>query len=401
MRFIHLADLHIGKMVHEFSMLDDQRHILNQVVSEMDQMQQEGRPINAVLIAGDVFDRSVPSAEALSVFDAFLNQLAARELPVYIISGNHDSAERLAFGQQFMEKGGIFFSRPLNHTNVDPDDPLDYHVLCDEYGEVRIYMLPFIRPIQVRQLYPDAEINTWTDAVREVLLHVPLDLTKRNILMAHQFVTGAETCDSEELNIGGADNVGVDVFEAFDYVALGHLHGPQRATRDSIRYAGSPLKYSFSEERHHKSFPVVTFGEKKDVGLCAPEIELIPLKPLRDLKTIKGMYMDLTSAKYYLSLGEDYREHYYCVVLTDEMDQIDAIRKLRTIYPNIMLLQYDNLRTRGEGRQEVAAVDSDNHTPLELAELLYEKIQSQPMNEEQRAYLADVMERVFNKEVAE
>lgn len=398
MRFIHLADLHIGKTVHEFSMLDDQRHILNQVVSEMDQMKQEGRPVNAVLVAGDVFDRSVPSADALSVFDAFLNELAARELPVYIISGNHDSAERLAFGQQFMEKGGIFFSRPLNHACVDPDDPLDYHVLCDEFGEVRIYMLPFIRPIQVRQLYPEAEIHTWTDAVREVLRHVPLDPTKRNVLMAHQFVTGAETCDSEELSIGGADNVSADVFDAFDYVALGHLHGPQRATREHIRYAGSPLKYSFSEERHHKSFPVVTFGEKRDAGLCAPEIELVPLKAKRDLKTIKGTYMDLTSSAYYKRLN---REHYYRVVLTDEMDQVDAIRKLRTIYPNIMLLQYDNLRTRGEGRQEIAAVDSDNHTPLELAELLYEKIQSQPMNEQQRAYLADVMERVFDKEVAE
>lgn len=398
MRLIHLADLHIGKMVHEFSMLDDQKYVLNEVVSELDRLHQEGKPIDAVLIAGDVFDRSVPSADALAVFDEFLNQLARQNLPVYIISGNHDSAERLAFGQQFMEKGGIFFSRPLHHPHVNPDDPLDYHVLCDEYGEVRIYMLPFIRSIQVRQLYPESEIKTWTDAVREVLRHVPLDLTKRNILMAHQFVTGAATCESEEMNIGGADNVNADVFEGFDYVALGHLHGPQRATRDSIRYAGSPLKYSFSEEHHNKSFPVVTFGEKRNAGLCEPEIELVPLHPKRDLKTIRGNYMDLTNASYYAGLQ---RENYFRVVLTDEMDQVDAIRKLRTIYPNTMLLEYDNTRTRGGGGQEVAAVDSDNHTPLELAELLYEKIQSQPMNEEQRAYLASVIERVFNEEDAE
>lgn len=375
MKFLHLADLHLGKRVNGFSMLEDQAHILRQILAILDDEQPDG-----VLIAGDVYDKSVPSVEAVELLDGFLTELRARGVPVLLISGNHDSPERLAFGGRVMDSCGI-------HISPVYDGALAPVTLHDEFGPVHVWLLPFVKPAHVRRWFPDADIESYTDAVAEAVAHMDIDTSARNVLVTHQFVTGGARSGSEELSVGGTDNVDSGVFAPFDYVALGHLHGAQHIGRETIRYAGSPLKYSFSEARQHKSVTVVTLGEKGDV-----QVRTVALTPLRELREIRGSYDELTARSFYEHTT--YRSDYLHLILTDEQDVFDAMSRLRTIYPYLMTLDYDNARTRAAGGTSVSA-ETERRTPLELFEALYQRQNHRPMSEVQRAYIAQLMEQIM------
>lgn len=375
MKFLHLADLHLGKRVNGFSMLEDQAHILRQILAILDDEQPDG-----VLIAGDVYDKSVPSVEAVGLLDGFLTELRARGVPVLLISGNHDSPERLAFGGRVMDSCSI-------HISPVYDGALAPVTLQDAFGPVHVWLLPFVKPAHVRRWFPDADIESYTDAMAEAVAHMDIDTAARNVLVTHQFVTGGTCSGSEELSVGGTDNVDSGVFAPFDYVALGHLHGAQHIGRETIRYAGSPLKYSFSEARQHKSVTVVTLGEKGDV-----QVRTVALTPLRELREIRGSYNELTARSFYEHTT--YRSDYLHLILTDEQDVFDAMSRLRTIYPYLMTLDYDNARTRAAGGMSVPA-EAERRTPLELFEALYRRQNHQPMSEVQRAYIAQLMEQIM------
>ena len=375
MKFLHLADLHLGKRVNGFSMLEDQAHILRQILAILDDEQPDG-----VLIAGDVYDKSVPSVEAVGLLDGFLTELRARGVPVLLISGNHDSPERLAFGGRVMDSCGI-------HISPVYDGALAPVTLHDEFGPVHVWLLPFVKPAHVRRWFPDADIESYTDAMAEAVAHMDIDTAARNVLVTHQFVTGGARSGSEELSVGGTDNVDSSVFAPFDYVALGHLHGAQQIGRPTIRYAGSPLKYSFSEASQRKSVTVVTLGEKSAV-----DVRTVPLTPLRDLREIRGSYDELTARSFYEHTT--YRSDYLHLILTDEQDVFDAMSRLRTIYPYLMTLDYDNARTRAAGGMSVPA-ETERRTPSELFEALYLRQNHRPMSEVQRAYIAQLMEQIM------
>lgn len=375
MKFLHLADLHLGKRVNGFSMLEDQAHILRQILAILDDEQPDG-----VLIAGDVYDKSVPSVEAVGLLDGFLTELRARGVPVLLISGNHDSPERLAFGGRVMDSCGI-------HISPVYDGALAPVTLQDAFGPVHVWLLPFVKPAHVRRWFPDADIESYTDAMAEAVAHMDIDTAARNVLVTHQFVTGGTRSGSEELSVGGTDNVDSSVFAPFDYVALGHLHGAQRIGCETIRYAGSPLKYSFSEARQHKSVTVVTLGEKGDV-----QVRTVALTPLRELREIRGSYNELTARSFYEHTT--YRSDYLHLILTDEQDVFDAMSRLRTIYPYLMTLDYDNARTRAAGGMSVPA-ETERRTPSELFEALYLRQNHRPMSEVQRAYIAQLMEQIM------
>ena len=375
MKFLHLADLHLGKRVNGFSMLEDQAHILRQILAILDDEQPDG-----VLIAGDVYDKSVPSVEAVELLDGFLTELRTRGVPVLLISGNHDSPERLAFGGRVMDSCGI-------HISPVYDGALAPVTLHDEFGPVHVWLLPFVKPAHLRRWFPDADIESYTDAVAEAVAHMDIDTAARNVLVTHQFVTGGTRSGSEELSVGGTDNVDSGVFAPFDYVALGHLHGAQHIGRETIRYAGSPLKYSFSEARQHKSVTVVTLGEKGDV-----QVRTVALTPLRELREIRGSYDELTARSFYEHTT--YRSDYLHLILTDEQDVFDAMSRLRTIYPYLMTLDYDNARTRAAGGMSVPA-ETERRTPLELFEALYQRQNHRPMSEVQREYIEHLMEQIM------
>lgn len=377
MRFLHLSDLHLGKRVNEFSMLEDQAYILKEILNIIDEQK-----VEAVLIAGDVYDKVIPSAEAVRLLDDFLTRLAARELPVFLISGNHDSAERVAFGSRLMSSRQIYLS-PVFESDVEPI------TVSDRYGEINIYMLPFVKPSLVKRVYPEEEIITYQDAVNAAVQHMQIDTDKRNILLAHQFVTGAARCDSEEMSVGGLDDVDAAIFDGFDYVALGHLHGPQKIGKETVRYSGTPLKYSFSEANHKKAAVIVDMEEKGTVN-----IQQIPLVPKHDMREIRGTYMEVTALDFYKDMKTD---DYLHITLTDEEDIPDAIGKLRTIYPNIMKLSYDNLRTRAAGTVRGTA-EVEEKSPMELLKEFYEMQNNQPMTDEQEEIARGMMEEIWEDE---
>ena len=316
MKLLHLSDLHIGKRVNEFSMLEDQKYILQQIIEIADIEQVDG-----LILAGDIYDKPVPPTEAVQIFDQFLTKLAQRNRKIFIISGNHDSAERIAFGAKLMNSKGVYVS-PVYNGNIEPI------ALKDEYGEIFIYLLPFIKPAVIHHVFPQEDCESYEDAARIAISHMKVNTEKRNILVAHQLVTGADRCDSEEILIGGLDNINSCVFETFDYVALGHIHSPQSITKETIRYCGTPLKYSFSEAGQKKSVTVLEFFEKENI-----QIRTIPLYPLRDMCKIKGTYLEVTNLNFYKDLN---REDYVQITLTDEEDIPDGIKKLRVIYPNCL-----------------------------------------------------------------
>lgn len=375
MKFVHLGDLHIGKRVNDFLMLNDQEYVLEQIIDIISK-----EKIDGVLIAGDVYDKQVPSLEAIKLFDDFLTRIANMDVKVFIISGNHDSAERLSFAGRLIEKSGVYIA-PMYEGNVIK------HTVIDEYGDIDIYMLPYVKPVHVKKYYPDREIDSYNDALKCAMESVDIDEKKRNIIVAHQFVTGATVCDSEELSIGGLENVDASIFDKFDYVALGHIHGAQKVQRDTLRYSGTPLKYSFSEINHKKSVTIVDIKDKKDneVDIC---IDLKELKPLHDMRKLKGGYDEITLKENYINT--DTRDYMH-IILTDEEDIPDAIGKLRAIYPNIMKLEYDNARTRSNNKLDIVN-RIEEKTPLDLFKELYELQNNQEVSDEQEQYLRDIFE---------
>ncbi|MBE5936111.1 MAG: exonuclease SbcCD subunit D [Lachnospiraceae bacterium] len=444
MKFIHLGDLHIGKRVNDFPMIKDQEYILNQIIDVM-----VDEKVDAVLIAGDVYDKVVPGADAVVLFDDFLTKITKLGIKVYLISGNHDSAERLAFAKKLVENSGVYISPVFNGK-------VTKCVVEDEYGDINIYMLPFIKPMQVKRFYKryledeknahlvEANINeqnlldekdlvgdakadiegdkkepvfveentiedsntednntednntednreeiawdNYNDVYRLVMDTIELDMSKRNVIVAHQFVTGAQTCDSEELAIGGLDNISTDNFEEFDYVALGHIHSPQKIIKETIRYSGTPLKYSLSEINHNKTVTIINMKEKGAV-----DVKQLPLTPLHDMRHIKGTYDELTLRDNYI---ETDTSDYMYITLTDEEDVPDAIGRLRSIYPNIMRLDYENTRTRTQANIEVTD-RVEEKKPIELLAELFEMQNNKEMTQEQEEYVQQLIEDIW------
>ena len=379
---MHLADLHLGKRVNGFSMMEDQEYILNRILEIMEEEQPDG-----LLIAGDVYDKTIPPAEAVRRMDDFLTAVAAKHVPVFLISGNHDSAERVAFGHQLMQGSGIWISPVYDGT-------IRHHTLEDRWGEVNIYLIPFLRPSVVRSFFPDVEIEDYTDALRTIIEDLQVDTSRRNVVLAHQFVTAAgalpETCDSEQLSVGGLDRVDGSVFSPFDYTALGHLHGPQRVGSETIRYAGSPLKYSFSELHQKKSVTVAELRAKGET-----EIRQIPLQPRREMIELRGTFEEILAEA--RKKGEPQTDYYH-MILTDETDVVDALSRLREYYPNIMLLDYDNRRTRSQ--KEVEQLDRvEERTPGKLFAALYEQQNGQEMDSDRKEYLDGLIREIWEEQV--
>ena len=378
MKLFHISDLHIGKKVNGFSMIEDQRYILTEII----QMIEEERP-DVLLISGDVYDVKQPSAEAVALLDDFLKKLAKEHADIgmdtCIISGNHDSAERLAYASSIIDMSGI-------HISPVYDGKVSAFRKSDEYGEVSFYLLPFLRPADVKRYFPDEGINSYDDAIHTVVSDLNVDTSKRNVILSHQFVTGAKRSESEEVIVGGLDNISALNYDDFDYAALGHIHGPQKTGRDTVRYSGTPLKYSFSEEHDKKSVVEVDLLEKGNVSISLHE-----LTPKHDMRVIRGRYDDLMNRENYKDTDTD---DYVKIVLTDEEDIPSAIEKLRVVYPNIMQLEYDNKRTRTaqtiEGDAKV-----DEKSPQQLFEEFYELQNNQSMTDEQKEYVSSLIEKVW------
>ena len=377
MKFIHISDLHLGKRIYEYSLLEEQAHILNQIIEITDSEKPDG-----VLIAGDVYDKPIPPAEAVKLFDDFLVRLSQRKTEVFVISGNHDSPERIAFGARIMSAGGIHLS-PVYNGEIEPFS------MSDEYGKVNVYMLPFVKPAHVR-CFCDEEIASYTDAIRAAVSKMRINSAERNVLVTHQFVTGAARCESEEISVGGSDNVDAAVFESFDYVALGHLHSPQNCGSPKIRYCGTPLKYSFSEVKDKKS---VTVAERLEKGNM--RYKTIELTPLHELVELKGTYEEITLKSFYENTS--WREDYTHITLTDEEDIPDAISKLKPIYQRLMKLDYDNKRTRNNAIIE-SAESVETKSPLELFADFYMLQNNQPMSGEQTDFMKELIEKVWEDE---
>lgn len=378
MKFLHLADLHLGKRYNEFSLIGDQKYILDEIVGIFDAERCDG-----VIIAGDIYDKSVPSAEAVELFDGFLNALAERGAQVFAISGNHDSAERIAFGSRLMSLGGVHFS-PVYSGTVEPVR------LRDKYGVVNVYMLPFIKPATVRRFFGGQTIENYNDAVKAAVNAMNVDTRERNVLVAHQFVTGASHSGSEEFVVGDLGNVDAEIFAPFDYTALGHVHGAQNVGSSAVRYSGTPLKYSLSEAKNEKSVTVVELGPKGDLN-----VRTVALKPLRDVVEIRGTYEELTKRSFYG--GTTLTGDLVHVVLTDEEEVPDALGKLRLIYPDIASLRYDNARTQESSQVgQLEAVSA--RSPIELFSALFEAQNNKPMSSEQRELAESLIEKIWGDE---
>lgn len=377
MKFIHLSDLHLGKRLNEFSLIDDQRYILNEILKII----KDEKP-DAVMIAGDIYDKSIPSTEAVELFDDFVFNLSKLKAQIFIISGNHDSPERLAFGSRLMDKTGVHMS-PVYDGDIKP------YTMKDKYGEINIFMLPFIKPIQVKRFFPDEGINSYTDGVNVAIKQMKIDTSQRNILIAHQFVTGAKRSESEELSVGGLDNVDSSVFADFDYVALGHIHSPQKVSSDKIYYSGTPLKYSFSESSDIKSVAVVEVKDKNDVA-----IKTIPLTPLHDMIELKGIYEDLMRKSFYENTS--YQSDYVRITLTNEEDILNALGNLRVVYHNLMELRYDNRRTKSSSNIN-GAINVENKSPFDLFSELYELQNGSKMTEQQSEFIQNLINDIWER----
>ena len=380
MKVLHVSDLHIGKRVNGMSMLDDQRYILRQILDIAEKHQ-----VSVLLIAGDIYDKASPSAEAVTVFDAFLTDAVAAGLRVLAIPGNHDSAERIAYAQGLLEKQGVCLP-PVYAGEVERVE------LEDEHGPVEFWLLPFLKPGDVRRFFPDEEIgDDYSAALRAVLGACDIDQGKRNVVLSHQLVTAYGTAPDradDEIKLGGMDNVDVSVYDAFDYVALGHVHRPQRVGRDTVRYSGSPLKYSFSEARYGKSVALVELGEKKpgdDVGECV-SFKLIPLVPLHDVREVRGTLADV------LAMGAE--SDYLHITLSDEHPQLDAMAKIHEVFPNAMMLDYDNVTVLVDRPQTQLTADPDSMDTLDLFGAFYESQVGNPLDDEQRDFARKLIAKV-------
>jgi len=371
-----MADLHIGKRLNEFSMIEDQRHVLDQIIEII-----KAEEVDGILIAGDVYDKSQPTVEAVELFDDFLTTMSETGIPIFIISGNHDSPERLNFGKRILEKNNLYIGGVF-------EGALEKITLKDEYGNYNIYMLPFVKPIMVRPYFQQV-IESYDDAVHAVIESAEIDQSERNILVAHQFVIGGllepERTDSENISVGGIDNVHVEAFDAFDYVALGHLHSPQKIGRNEVRYAGSPLKYSFSEVKHVKSVTIINMKEKGEVT-----IEKVPLSPLYDMREVKGPIVEL------IRLGseeQEGREDYIHAIVTDEEEVYDAIGRLRQVYPNLMTLEFHNSKTAetvSAGTMSLEKISEKNI--YELFQDFYLMQNNAEFSQVQQKFIMDIIE---------
>lgn len=379
MKLMHISDLHIGKRVNEFSMLEDQEYILNEIIKIA-----KDENISGIIIAGDVYDKTVPPIEAVDLADEFLTKLVEENISIYMISGNHDSPERLNFGSRIMEKNNLFICGEY-------DGDLRKIVIEDEYGKLNIYFLPYIKPSIVNNKL-GLETKTYDKSVKEALKVIDIDVESRNILIAHQFVTFGSTVpelsDSETKSLGGIDNVDASVFDKFDYVALGHIHKPQKIGREVIRYSGSPLKYSFSECNHKKSVCIVDFKEKNN---C--EIKLVPLIPKRDMKQLKTSMEDLKSGNILSSIPSDTYMH---ITLTDDEEVIDAISKVREIFKNVMVLDFDNKRN-GENLSDTTITSEDlkQKTPKELFVDFFSSQNNVELTESQDEIISNIVNEVL------
>lgn len=340
MKFLHLADLHLGKRLNDFSFLEDQVRLLCQV----EEIARSERA-DAVLIAGDVYQKASPQSEAMAAFDQFITRLKEMGLAVFVISGNHDSAQRISYFSSLLKSSGVYVSEVF-------DGHLQQVTLQDEHGELVVSLLPFLKPIQLRRFYPDEKIETYQDAVQAVLRHSPVDTSKRNVLVCHQFITGAEISDSEEKTVGGLDNIDAAVFADFDYVALGHIHKPQQCTRETLRYAGSLMKYSFSEVNQKKSVAVVEMGEKGET-----QVHTVPLNAPHDMRLVEGLMDDV--------LAMPYSEDYVWVTLRDELPPPDARVTVSTVFPNMMKFSVVNSKTKTD-IDVLAREAMENKSPEEL-----------------------------------
>ena len=381
MKILHTSDWHLGKRVNNFPMLEDQRYILNEIVGIV----KEEKP-DVIIIAGDVYQTSTPAADAVSLLDEYLNQLHALCKHIFILSGNHDSAERIAFGAEIMNQTGVHFS------HVFSSNPQKI-TLKDEYGDVNIFMLPFVRPIDVRTVYAKEltesgqTIESYDDAVRKAIDAMAPDYSQRNILIAHQYFKGGERCEGED-SVGGLDEVDADIVKNFDYVALGHLHGPQPVQQyPYIRYSGSPLKYSFSEVKHRKSVSIIECNGKNRLSVRERE-----LKPLHDWSDLRGTYDELMAESFYKDKG--YTNNYVRITLTDEIDVVDAMRKLQSVYPLAVTLQYDNTRTRTTQDTSMAE-HAEEMAPMEIVTEFFEKRNGQSMTAEQAKIMSDLINDIF------
>lgn len=385
MKVLHVSDLHIGKRVNGMSMLDDQRYILRQILDIAEKHQ-----ASVLLIAGDVYDKASPSAEAVTVFDAFLTDAVAAGLRVLAIPGNHDSAERIAYAQGLLEKQGVCLP-PVYTGEVERLE------LEDEHGPVEFWLLPFLKPGDVRRFFPDEEIgDDYSAALRAVLGACDIDQGKRNVVLSHQLVTAYGTAPDradDEIKLGGMDNVDVSVYDAFDYVALGHVHRPQRVGRDTVRYSGSPLKYSFSEARYDKSAALIELGEKKpgdDVGECV-SFELIPLVPLHDVREVRGTLADVLA----MGTAHDASQDYLHITLSDEHPQLDAMAKIHEVFPNAMMLDYDNVTVLIDRPQtQQLTADPDSMDTLDLFSAFYKSQVGNPLDDEQRDFARKLIAKV-------
>ncbi|MGB8452318.1 MAG: exonuclease SbcCD subunit D [Anaerocolumna sp.] len=375
MKFLHISDLHIGKKFRETDFTEDQIHILNEIMGIVDDTKPDG-----ILIAGDIYDRSVPPANAVNIFDDFLTKLEMRNMKVFMISGNHDSPERLNFGKEIMGKNSIYIAGSFKGE-------MDCITLEDEYGSINIYLFPFIKPSVVSNFNKEINIDSYEKAVKTVIDAAQIDKNHRNILVAHQFVTNQgvepEKSDSEILSVGGLDNIDVSAFEPFDYVALGHIHGPQKIGRETVRYCGTPLKYSFSECNHKKSVTCIELTDKNNVTVIQ-----IPLHPIRDLRIMKDTLNNLLHDEKYIGRN---CEDYIHAILTDEEDIYDPIGKLRTVYRNVLILGRENAKTRiNENSRTSASGDVASRNPMDLFEEFYRNQNNVELNDTQKKIILDV-----------
>lgn len=380
MKFFHLSDLHIGKVVNGFSMLPDQRSVLEEVLRAV----QRERP-EAVLLAGDLYDRPVPSSGAVALLNWFLTRLAEEQIPCLAIAGNHDSGIRLSFAAEILEQQKVYLAGT-------PQEEL-IHVPFEKDGvQAEVWLLPFLRPAEAAALFPEGHIQTYDDAVRVMLARQTLDQTKCNLLVAHQFVTGVgivpERSESEQITVGGLDQVDSAAFSAFDYVALGHLHGPQQVGA-RCRYAGSPLPYSFSEKDHRKSITVIEVTENKTI-----ELNTIPLAPLHQMRQLRGPLEELIRPEI---VAQEASEDYLRVILTDEQEPENAAARLRVVYPNLMRLEFDNSRTR----QEEFRLEEDPGEAVSLESLFlgfFEKQNGRAMEGAGQQLMLEVLEEMRGEE---
>lgn len=375
MKFIHLSDLHLGKKLHESSLIEDQEYILKEILKIIDEEKPDG-----VILAGDIYDKSIPPVDAVELFDSFLVSLSKSNLDTFVISGNHDSPERVSCGGRLMEKSRVYMA-PVYNGEVKPVE------MQDEYGKLNIYLLPFIKPSHVRRFYPEEKIESYTDAMRVVIKNMNIDNAVRNVIVTHQFVTGAELSTSEDIAVGGTDNIDGTIFKDFDYVALGHIHRPQNVGNERIRYCGTPLKYSFSEVNQEKSVTVVEIKEKGDLN-----VDIIPLEPLYDMAEIKGTFDEITSPDY--AGRKAHKNDYVHIILTDEEDVPNAMGRLRNYYNKLLWLSYDNERTRQENKIEKDE-NADKKDPLDLFAEFYEQRNNKPMTDEQTKYIKSLVDMIW------